>query len=218
MRPFLNATAKVITGNLNADNRQIESQRTQLDTQLNTATLSYKSGKMSKDNYNKVLEDYSKSNQDLARSAIDVEKGLAKETRDIPVSAAMTAATVLLGGRLELDAVPAAAVRRTATAAATQEAKYKVMNSIVEQNASKLEKAFTTIPAVRDLLQRNMQYLGRREAQQLIGENTAQYVAREGKALAVNMLLKRPILYETNIQGALDVYDKMATGLYGGCC
>lgn len=215
IKPFLDATAKVVTGNLNADNRQIESQRTQLDTMLNNAVVSYKSGKMSKDNYNKVLQEYGKSNQDLAKSAIDVEAQIAKQTHDIPVSAATTAATILLGGRLQLDSTPTAALRRTATAAGTTEAKNTVINSIIDQNATKLEKAFTTIPAVRDLLSRNLQYLGRREAQQLMGETTSQYVAREGKALAINMILKRPILYETNIQGAQEVYDKMIQGNYG---
>lgn len=215
MKPFLDATAKVVTGNLNADNRQIESQRTQLDTMLNNAVVSYKSGKMSKDNYNKVLQEYGKSNQDLAKSAIDVEAQLAKQTHDIPVSAATTAATILLGGRLQLDSTPTAALRRTATAVSSADAKNTVVNSIIDQNATKLEKAFTTIPAVRDLLSRNLQYLGRREAQQLMGETTSQYVAREGKALAINMILKRPILYETNIQGAQQVYDKMIEGNYG---
>jgi len=214
VKPGLNAVARTITGNLNADVGQLESQRVQLDDQFDKMTAEYKAGRMSKDNFSKALKAYGESNQQLNKSSVELEENLNRETRDAMIGLATTAATVLLGGRLQLKSTPAAALRRTATASSTQASKNAVVQSIVNQSATKLEKAVTQIPAVRDLVVRNMQYLGRREAQQMIGESTAQYLARESKALAVNMLFKRPILYEMNIQGAQDVYDKIIEGDY----
>lgn len=211
----MDPVARIVTGNLNADLREGELQRQQLDSNLDGVVAQYKSGKISKENYNKTLEAYGQGNQELSKKAQELQSTLHQQQTDAMVGLATTAATVLLGGRLSLSSAPKAALRRTAVSAGGADAKRRVLQSVIDQNATKLEKAFTNIPAVKDLLMRNMNYLGRREAQQLIGENAAQYVARESKALAVNMLLKRPILYETNIHGAQDVYNKLAEGHYG---
>lgn len=215
VRPFLNATAKVVTGNLNAETKQIESQRLQLDDQLDRFTKAYKNGEMNKQNYNTFLKEYGSEMQRLGKGSQEVEQQLNQETHDAMVSAAMTAATVLLGSRLTLTKAPNAAIRRTAAYSATQAGKQKVLASIVEKNATNLEKAIMKVPAVRDLVHRNVAYLGRREAQQLAGESLAQYTAREGKAIAVNFLLKRPIVYQMNVEGAEDVYNDLMSGDYG---
>lgn len=218
VKPFLNTVAKTVTGNLNADNKNIESQRLQLDQQLDSFTQAYKSGKMSKANYTAALKQYGEANTALSKGSKELEQQLDKETRDSMVSAATTAATVLAAGKLQLGASSKIAnplLRSTTSAGVRNNVKNDVLQVILKQNGTKLEQAVTKIPAVRDLVYRNMLYLGKREGQKLAGETAAQYVAREGKQLAIGMLLKRPILYETNITGAQEVLDKVLEGNYG---
>lgn len=216
-KSFLNPVARVVTGNLNQDINAIDKQRVQLDEQLDRFTQDYKSGKMSKANYTAALRQYGEGNRQLNKGATELETGVAKESQDFVRAAAETAALVLSGGRLQLSkpALSKTVLRSTSTAATNTATKNQVLKVILEQNGTKLEKAVTKIPAVRDLVYRNMLYLGKRESQRAAGESVAQYVGREGKELAIGMLLKRPILYQTNLDGAQEVYNKMIEGDLG---
>lgn len=215
VKPFLNSTAKVVTGNLTADIKNIESQRFQLDQNLERVVASYKSGKMSKANYNLALKQYGEDNARLSKGAKEIEDQLHKESSQIGISAANTAASILTVGRLKLGAnVSSSVLRKTATMSASTKVKNQALRKIFVKNATELEKAVATIPAVRDLVYRNINYIGNREAQKLAGETVTQYIGREGKALAIGLLLKRPILYETNITGAKETLDKILEGDY----
>lgn len=81
--------------------------------------------------------------------------------------------------------------------------------------ATKVQDTLLRIPAAKELIARNTEAIATREAQRLAGETMEQYMAREGKRVAVGLLVKRPLFYQQNIQDATNAYNDMLKGDYG---
>lgn len=212
----LTKVANAVTGEYDRELDSINRHRDQLDSSVELASRQYKSGKMSKENYSRVLRETSQAYQELSNRSKAIEDENNKALHDVPLEFANLAATVLTAGRLQVAKGAAASVVRGATTAAVPTAtRNKVFQTLVQQEASKIEKAIIKVPAVKDLVYRNMAYFGKRDAQQLAGETASQWLGRNSKEVAINFLLKRPIVYEMNIKGGQEVYDKIIEGDYG---
>lgn len=150
----------------------------------------YKSGKMSKQDYTKSLLALSKANSDLSKESLKISSGPTPTQRASDV--VNTAVNVLtLGGF-------------TTGKALGKEAASGLV--------SKLEDAVTKVPAVKALAARNAKGI----IQTAAGETIDQTIKRQGKQVAVGLLIKRPIFYQMNVQGGKQVYDDILNGNYSG--
>lgn len=208
-RPLGTGIARMLPGGQN-DIKALKDAERVLDENSRMFTDLYKSGKMSKENYVKSLKSLSDSYQDISNDQSRIQSEA--DRGNVIESAANVAATILSAGRLRVSAVGKSPARRAVTNIANRKAQNQVLTSLISKNATKLEDAAMKIPAVKDLMVRNLSYFARKDAQMLAGESVDQYIRREGKELAVGMLLKRPIVYQTNIQGAQDVYNHIMEG------
>jgi hypothetical protein len=78
----------------------------------------------------------------------------------------------------------------------------------------KLEDALSHIPSFRDLVAKNAAFFLDDSARKLAGETTAQFIGRNTKNIATGLLIKRPIVYQTNIGSAQDFYNHVIDGNY----
>jgi len=85
---------------------------------------------------------------------------------------------------------------------------------LVETASIKVEDALQHIPAFRELVIRNTQNIVSTSAKQLAGETTQQFLTRNGKSIAIGLLIKRPIVYQTNIGLAENIHDHLLEGNY----
>jgi hypothetical protein len=239
VQPFLQGVADVATGSLNHDLENIQKQNEQLEKNQQMYMDAYKSGKMGKDQYTRLMTDLSKSYSDLSKES---QKVASKANRgDVIEGAANTAIDILSGGRLQLGG---ASVKLAATASLSgrlsaaelervvagdvtkQGAKYLAkgvsgdvskssLTTLIDQHATGLEKIVTKLPVVRNLLLRNTEQLAKLGIKQLSGESAAQFLVRESKNITVGLLIKRPLFYQLNIDSAKDIYTDMTSGKYG---
>jgi len=71
-------------------------------------------------------------------------------------------------------------------------------------------------PAMRSLVTRNLEAMAVREGKKIVGQSPWQFVQMNGKKLAVDLLIKRPIFYQSNIGQAQSLYNNMLEGDYKG--
>lgn len=175
------------------------SQRTKdLDAIEQRIIEEYRAGRMSKENYTKGLLGLSQANQNLSKESQKISSGPSPQERAAAV--AETAINVVTLGR------------GTTIAQAGKQTGVK----FIDDAALQLEKAFTKVPAVKALFNRNAQYLTGRAAQKLAGETTSQFVKREGKEIAANILIKQPLFYQQNVGDAKKIYNDILDGDYKG--
>jgi hypothetical protein len=200
LHPFLQGVANVATRNLQKDLENTARQRKAIDGLYQQTISAYKSGKMSKTNYQKRLLDLGKSYDGLSKDAMKVAKQA--DRGDVIESSAMTAADILSGGSV----------------AVTKQAGLRVGTGLADRMLAPavkgIEKVITKIPGGREMLVRHAKGIVKQEAQQMAGETAGQWVARSGKQLAVGLLIKRPIFYQTNIGLAHDTYQHVIDGKY----
>jgi hypothetical protein len=198
--PFLQGIARTVTGDLTGDLHNIKTQSDQLDQQSQTYAQLYKSGKMSKENYTKALNQIADQYQQLSK---DSQTVASKADRgNVVESAAMTAGDILSFGDLNLATV---AGKDVAEAGGKQ-----AINVLLDEGASNLEKIAMKVPNVRSLLMRNLEAGGKIAA----SESLLGYLAREGRHLAFNLLVKRPVFYQSNIGLAKDTLNHVMEGNY----
>lgn len=183
-------TQQIQNSNLVMANKNLEKKQTEI-------VSAYRAGKMSKENYNKSLRDLSKSYSDIARESQEISSGPTPEQRALAV--VDTAATALTLGSLQLGKVAASGGK-------------VAIENLIAQNATKLEKVISTVPAVKDLLIRNAEKLVKTQAQKAAGETVTQLVTRESKKVATALLIKKPIFYELNVGDAQNVYNELLSG------
>lgn len=208
VQPFLQGVASTVTGEYTKDLKNISDQNKQLEKNQRMYTQLYKSGKMSKENYARLMKDLAMSYQDLSKESTKIA---AKTDRgDVVESAAMTAADILAVGRF----TGSRAVTKQVGARALRMGGRAQLASVVASEATNLERLATQIPAVRALVLRNAEILAKDGVKAMAGEAESQFIKRAGKDLAIGLILKRPIVYQTNIGSAKDVYSNILEGDY----
>jgi len=201
IHPFLKGIASTVTNEYGQDLHNINTQQAQLDRQMAEATQQYKSGKMSKDNYTKISRDIANSYQDLSKAGQQIQT--ATDRGNVVESAVMTGADILSAGRLQVGTSEAV---NTAAHLGQRE----VVNSLIGEGASNLEKQILRTPVVRSLVERNIMTAGKVGA----SESIQQLVAREGKNIATGYLIKRPIFYQSNLGDAKTGLNAIMQGNY----
>lgn len=178
----------------------------QIDKRQQEAVSEYKSGKMSKEDYIKTLQDLSSAQQDISKEAMKISSGPTPIQRAQDV--AETAVNVLSLGSFGLAEVGA----KQSYQAGGKEA----LKVLVDEAATPLEKVAFKIPAVKALVVRNLEQGAKREAQTLAGETIDQYLVRNSRKIAADLLIKRPIFYQSNIGQANSLYKNVLKGDYKG--
>lgn len=177
----------------------IEGQRRQLDSKGDAALLAYKSGKMSKANYVQELEALSAQYQELGKQSVKLEHDAdPKKHAEDTVMAAVDVLT--LGKATTIKALAKEGVTKSSVFAGVD---------------ARLGELVSKVPAAKQLIERNAKSLATQETQQLAGETFGQYVARNGKQIAVGLLIKRPLFYQMNIENGEKLYVDMVKGKYG---
>lgn len=166
----------------------------------------HKSGKLSLEDYQKATGELSKAFADLSKETQKISQGPSPVQRAKDVTE--TAVNMLSLGSLGLAEVGA----KQAFQAGSREA----LTSLVTEAANPLEKIALKIPAVKSLIIRNLEQAGKGELKTLVGESVDQYLVRNTRQIAADLLIKRPIVYQTNIAQATDAYDKILKGNYKG--
>lgn len=188
-----------------AQNKVLAQQSKQLGQIQDNVMADYESGKMSYENYRQAIDDLSKAFSDNAKESMKIAE-VDPLTKTLGI--ADFAATALSLGTLKLAQVAGKEAYQAGGTAA--------LKSLIDDAATPLEKVIMKVPAVRALVERNLSQAARREAQKIAGENSAQYLLRESKKVAVDLLIKRPLFYQTNIAETQKLYNSIIEKNAGG--
>lgn len=179
----------------------------QLDLAQSVAVSRYQRGEMSKENYEKILLDISKSQQEISQRTKKISEGITPTQRAADVSE--TAINALSLGQFQLAKIGA----KQAAQAGGKEA----IEALVNQTSRNfLESQAMKVPAVKQLVIRNLEQGGKRELQRLAGETVDQFLVRESRKVASDLLIKRPLFYQANIGEAQKAYKDILEGDYKG--
>lgn len=178
---------------------EANSQVSNLTKNLQQATADYKAGKLSKAAYqlkikeiNQGLEQANNTSKQALSSATDVRNHVG--------DVAETAVNILsLGKAKSLESIAESGGKELATEGLT---------GLTNKIGTYAEDILSKIPAVRDLFARNAEKMA------LPTEMTSQSITRNLKNIAFGLLIKRPIVYQTNIGLAQDVYKDILSGNY----
>lgn len=175
----------------------------QLDLVQDKLQQAYKNGTVSKQEFASKMREIANARMRSSEQLIDpILSGPTPQKRASDI--VETAANVLTLGRYKpIQAI----VTKGATKSAAIEG---ALNAV----AQRTENVLKTVPAFRDLVARNSKYFAGLEAKQLMGETASQFLTRKSKDIAIGMLLKRPILYQSNIGLAQDAYNSILEGDY----
>ena len=187
-QPFIQANA----------NRNIDA----LNKKTHQLSLDYRAGKISKTDYSNSMKSIQKAHENINADLKPFIDGPSLKEREIEI--VETAANVLTLGRYS-----------TVEALAKTGAKGIIdreLPQIVTTAASKVDNLITKVPAVKELVNRNVAQISKAETSKLAGESLEQYMAREGKRVVAGLLIKRPVFYQTNIEGTQDIYNKLSQG------
>ena len=181
--------------------RIVSTAQKSLDSKSEQITQAYRSGRLDKDNYTKSLQELSKGYDSLSKESTENARRAdpKKLTGDMAESAINT---LSLGG---LTLIKTAAKPGVA----------KGLDKLFGKAAETIEKAVMKVPSVAPLVERNAVSIARRDAQRLAGETFGQQLKRDGKNIAIGLLIKRPVFYQTNIGGAQDIYSSIIEGKHG---
>ena len=179
---------------MRATNAELNRHSEQLDNIRKGLTTAYTSGKLSKKDYIDQLRRIADSQNNISKMSEQVYSEADPSGRAAAV--VETGANILSLGRAQSVKMSAKGVAKNP--------------SYFMKAAKNLEDAFTKVPAVRDLLARNAEYASKR----LVGETTEQMLKRTSKEVAIGLLIKRPVFYESNIGGAREVYQGIIDGDY----
>ena len=180
-----------------------------LDLKRKQISRDYASGKLSKADYNNQLKELNKGYDEVAKSTQKTldwtnKKSVAERNMEI----ADTAINILSFGSLGLAEVGG----KQALKAGSRES----LELLMQQNATKLEALMLKNPAMRSLVTRNLEAMAAREAQTVAGQSAWQFVQMNGKKLAADLLIKRPVFYQSNIGQAQSLYNNILEGDYKG--
>lgn len=183
-----------------------EKTRQELDVRRSQLTRDYRAGKINKENYQKMLKGITDSYQKINKTLEQEFRGPSTSERAQDV--AETAANVLSLGSLGLARIGGKQVIETGSKEA--------VDALISQGATKLESLLMKSGAARSLITRNLSAVAEREGQQLVGESAWQFMSRNSRKLAADLLIKRPVFYESNIGQAKSLYQNLLEGDYKG--
>lgn len=187
----------------------------QLDSTQKSINEAYKSGKMSKENFAKANMDLSKAYSDISKENDKILQGPTPQQRAKDV--VETAINVISLGSLGLAEVGG----KTLIEQGLKQGTYKViskeaLDATIQQGATTLERVMMKNGAIRNLVTRNLSEMAAKEAQQLAGESAWQFTMRNSKKLAIDLLIKRPVFYQSNIDQSQSLYKHLLDGQYKG--
>ena len=177
----------------------------QLDLKRDQLMNDFHAGKISKNDYAIRMRDLSSQYQDLSKRSQRVGNGPSATQRGLNVLE--VGADILSLGKLSL-------YRQLEKQGAKQVVKAygtKGIEDVFTKHASQLERAIARIPAVRDIYKRDIL----RQAKLLTGQTSDNWLRQNAKNIAVGLLIKRPIFYQTNIGIGTDAYNELMSGKYG---
>lgn len=183
-----------------------------LRANLDLITRAYGAGKVSKEDYQRELkrinDGFSQVN-DIVKSSF--QSGDAAKQDAIGVG--QTAVNVLSVGKYKALETGVKAVGK-GFALYSQPAERQGLEKVLFSAGKQVETALQRIPAFRELVMRNASFFLDESTKQLAGETTSQFLSRNAKSLATGLLIKRPIVYQTNIGLAQDLYNHLLDGNY----
>lgn len=169
----------------------------------------YASGKLSKSDYKDRQKQLNKESEDINKS---VQKTLdwtnKKTVAERNMEIVDTAVNILSFGSLGLAEVGG----KQALKMGSREA----LDALINQSATKLETIMLKNPAMRSLVTRNLEAMAAKEAKTVAGQSAWQFVQMNSKKLATDLLIKRPVFYQSNIGQAQSLYNNMLEGDYKG--
>lgn len=206
--------AELETGAVGAQTKIYADASRELGQRQDAVMQAYKSGKMSKEDYIKALGDIGKSLQDLSKDNSKIVDSPKPWERAWAI--AETATTALSLGSLGLtDVGGAQLLEKGATKGTQQLVSTELRQAIVDQGANRVEQLLMKVPAARQLITRNLTEIAAKEAG-LAGETAWQFVQRNSKQLAVDLLIKRPVFYQANMGQAKSLVHNLVEGKYKG--
>lgn len=185
---------------------QNENKSKELRAKLRDLSHEYAAGNLSKENYKKSLKDINKGFDEVNSSVkqIATSKSVGQRNKEI----LDTTINVLSMGSLGLAEVGG----KQAVKMGSKEA----LDALITQGSTKLESLILKNPAARSLVTRNIEAMAKKEALAIAGQSPWQFVQMNGKKLAVDLLIKRPVFYQSNIGQAKSLYNNMLEGDYKG--
>lgn len=205
---FTRGTVDMLTGRSENELRANNQSRQVIDKLDAQIEKQYTSGKINRDQYIEAKQKVAEGYQMLSKQSQAIESRAKQYTPGrVYFDAANTAAAILSMGRLQLAS--------TVGAKAAGEGflilnKAKPVSSVV----ANVEKAMQHIPAVRDLVKRNAAKLMAQEVKRLGGQSSFSYAMQNSRQIAFGLLIKRPIVYETNIGQAKEILQDLHEGEY----
>jgi hypothetical protein len=192
---------------------EADKQNSKLDISQQQLQDAYKSGRVSKQEYITQLKNLADARQKINKDLIDpILAGPTPGQRAQQV--VETGVNLLTLGRYKpIEAVGAKAVGRSFVLLGKQGAREGLEKTLFTAG-TKVEKALQTVPAFRELVAKNTQAFVDQSVKQLAGETTSQFITRNAKNIAVGLLIKRPIVYQTNIGLTQDTYGEILDGHY----
>jgi len=187
-------------------NKENEMKSQALNGYLQQASKDYAAGKLSKEKYKEVKGYISKQFEEINKSTeqIATSKSVGQRNKEI----ADTTINILSTGSLGLA--------KTGGKQVVQAGSKEAIEALITQSSTKLESLMLKNPAMRSLVTRNLEAMASREAQSIAGQSAWQFVQMNGKKLAVDLLIKRPVFYQSNIGQAKSLYNNMLEGDYKG--
>lgn len=169
-------------------NVQIADNMKELDQKSSDIVAKYKAGQMSKEDYIKANRELSAAYGDLGKQSEDVSAGPSPAERAEAI--ASTGVNILSLGRLSLA--------KQGLKTGVEQAAQKTFTSFIDDAGRTIEQQFMKNGAFRSLIQRNLM----NEAKIAGSKTTSEFIARNSKQIASDLLIKRPLFYQQNVQDA----------------
>lgn len=181
----------------------------ELNRKLRELSRDYSAGKISKSDYKERQAELNKGYDEINKSLQSTvdwtnKKSVGQRNKEI----LDTTVNILSLGSLGLAEVGG----KQALKAGSKEA----IDALITQGATNLESVMLKNPAMRSLVTRNLEAMAAREGQKIAGQSAWQFVQMNGKKLAVDLLIKRPVFYQSNIGQATSLYKNLLEGDYKG--
>ena len=189
-------------------NARIAEQSDQLDRVQTELINKYKSGDISRENYLESQKKLTEAFNSLSEESKRVSSGPSPQQRAMDL--AETAVNVLSLGR--------ASMIRAGGKQAVQAGSKEAIEALVKQSATSVERAIMKVPSLTPLIERNLAYAGKREAQKLAGESASQFLMRESREVAANLLIKRPRPTTRYWTATTTTPSRPAPGSESRCC
>lgn len=177
---------------------------------LDRVTRAYAAGTVSKADYERQTSEIKRGMQEV-NEIFDSAFQSGNAAKQDAIGVAASAVNLLSVGRYRfIQASIAAGPKGIVKSLIPQ----NPFNKAVVGAGTAVDDALQRIPAFRDLVLRNEKFFVDRAAARVAGETTSQFLGRASKDIAVGLLIKRPVVYQSNIAAAQGIYADLLTGEY----